>query len=113
LDDLLKGPLGGLLGGAGASAVLGGGLDNLLKQLRESGQSRVADSWVSRNPSEQISEADLAKALGSDTLDALAEQSGLRRDDVLSGLRHYLPQFVDQLTPQGRLPTAREWEQML
>jgi uncharacterized protein YidB (DUF937 family) len=110
--DLLKGPLGGLLAGAGAGSLLGG-LDNLLKQIRDSGQSRAADSWVSRDANQPISEGDLAKALGSDTLDALANQSGLPRDQVLSGLRQHLPRFVDQLTPEGRLPTENEWQRMV
>jgi uncharacterized protein YidB (DUF937 family) len=30
----------------------------------------------------------------------------MNRDDLLEQLSHHLPNFVDQLTPQGRLPTA-------
>jgi uncharacterized protein YidB (DUF937 family) len=112
LGDLL-GPLGGLLGGSGAGSMLGGGLDNLLKQLKDSGQNRVADSWVNHGPNQPIPEGDLAKALGSDTLDALANHSGLPREQVLSGLSQNLPRFIDQLTPEGRLPTDREWERMI
>ena len=46
LGDLLKGPLGGILGGAAAGTVLNGGLNDLLKQLQQSGQSDAVDSWV-------------------------------------------------------------------
>jgi uncharacterized protein YidB (DUF937 family) len=32
----------------------------------------------------------------------------MSRDDLLSGLSKYLPQVVDHLTPDGRLPTDDE-----
>jgi uncharacterized protein YidB (DUF937 family) len=35
------------------------------------------------------------------------------RGDLLSGLSRYLPGFVDQLTPQGRVPTEDEAARMV
>ncbi len=32
----------------------------------------------------------------------------MSRDDLLSGLSQNLPDFVDQLTPDGRLPSEEE-----
>ncbi len=113
LGDLLRGPLGGILGGAAAGTVLNGGLGGLLKQLQQSGQTDVAHSWVGPGANKTISEDDLAGALGGDTLDALADQTGMGRDDLLAGLSRYLPRFVDELTPEGRLPTAEEAERMV
>jgi uncharacterized protein YidB (DUF937 family) len=55
----------------------------------------------------------LASALGSDKINALIAQTGMSRDDLLRGLSEYLPQVVDQLTPQGRLPTEQEAHRML
>src|SRR6266436_1560524 len=99
----LGGGLGDLLRGA-----LGGGLGGLLKQLQESGQGDAARSWVGSGPNKTISQGDLANALGSDALDELSEQTGMNRGDLLSGLSQHLPRFVDQLTPDGRLPTEEE-----
>ena len=113
LGDLLRGGLGGLLGGAAAGTVLNGGLGGLLKQMQESGQGDTARSWVGTGPNKQISQGDLANALGGDTLDELSQQSGMDRGDLLSGLSKYLPGFVDQLTPQGRVPTEDEAERMV
>ena len=109
LGDLLRGTLGGVLGGAAAGTVLNGGLDNLLKQLQQGGQGDVARSWVGTGPNKAISQRDLANALGTDTLDQLSEQTGMDRGDLLSELSQHLPRFVDQLTPDGRLPTEEEW----
>jgi uncharacterized protein YidB (DUF937 family) len=108
LGDLLKGGLGGLLAGGAAGSVISGGLGDLLKQFQQNGQGETANSWVSNGPNKQIAPGDLAKALGGDQLDALASQSGLSRDDLLAGLSRHLPDVVNHLTPDGRLPTESE-----
>ena len=108
LDDILKGGLGGLLAGGAAGSVLSGGLGDLLNQLQKSGQGDAANSWVSKGPNKQIAPGDLANALGADQIEHLSAQSGLSRDELLSGLSQYLPKVVDHLTPDGRLPTENE-----
>jgi len=113
LADMLPGGLGGLLGGAAAGSVLTGGLDNILKQLQSSGQGRVAQSWVGTGPNQDIAPDDLENALGSDTLDALSRQTGMPRNELAEGLSQYLPELVDQLTPNGRLPTPEEARRMV
>jgi uncharacterized protein YidB (DUF937 family) len=113
LGDLLRGTLGGVLGGAAAGTVLNGGLGGLLKQFQENGQGDVAHSWVGTGPNKTISEGDLASALGGDTLNTLSQQTGMGRDDLLEGLRQYLPRFVDQLTPDGRVPNEDEAQRLL
>ena len=113
LADMLPGGLGGLLGGAAAGSVVSGGLGNLIKEMQESGQGKTVQSWVGKGPNDEIAPRDLASALGGDTLDTLSRQTGMGRDDLLEGLRHYLPQLVDQLTPDGRVPTADEAGRMI
>jgi uncharacterized protein YidB (DUF937 family) len=108
LGDVLKGGLGGLLAGGAAGSVISGGLGDLLKQLQQGGQGETANSWVSNGPNKRIAPGDLANALGADQIQSLAAQSGLSRDELLSGLSQYLPQVVDHLTPDGRLPTENE-----
>lgn len=108
LSEMLPGGLGGLLGGAGAGGVLSGGLSNIVKQLQNSGQGRVAQSWVGTGPNQEIAPDELSNALGGDTLEALSRQTGVPRDELLKGLSQHLPELVDQLTPNGRLPTPEE-----
>jgi uncharacterized protein YidB (DUF937 family) len=108
LGDVLKGGLGGLLAGGAAGSVISGGLGELLKQFQQNGQSEAANSWVGPGPNKQISPGDLASALGADQIDTLASQSGLSRDELLTGLSRHLPEVIDGLTPQGRLPTETE-----
>ena len=108
LGDLLKGGLGGLLGGGAAGSVLSGGLNDLIKQFQQSGQGEVANSWVGTGPNKPISPNDLASALGADRINSLAAQSGMSREGLLNGLSQNLPAVIDQLTPEGRLPTEEE-----
>lgn len=108
LSDMLKGGLGGLLAGGAAGSILSGGLGDLMKQLQEGGQSDTANSWVGKGQNKPIAPGDLANALGADQIDAIASQAGLSRDDLLKGLSQYLPDVVDHLTPDGRLPDANE-----
>lgn len=108
LSDLLKGGLGGLVLGGAAGSILSGGLGDLMKQLQDKGHGDVADSWVGKGQNKQIDPNDLANALGADQISTLLEQTGLSRNELMQGLSQYLPGVVDQLTPDGRLPTEHE-----
>jgi uncharacterized protein YidB (DUF937 family) len=117
LGGLLQGGLGSLLaggaGGAAAGSVLSGGLGDLLKQFEQSGQGDKASSWVGNGPNKPISPNDLASALGADQIDDLSERSGMSRSELLSGLSQNLPELIDKLTPNGRVPSAEEAARLL
>jgi len=108
LGDVLKGGLGGLLAGGAAGSVISGGLGDLLKQLQQNGHGDAANSWVGNGPNKQIAPGDLANALGVDQINSLMSQSGLSRDELLAGLSQHLPDVINHLTPDGRLPTGDE-----
>jgi uncharacterized protein YidB (DUF937 family) len=108
LGDVLKGGLGGLLAGGAAGSVISGGLGDLLKQFQQSGHGDTANSWVSPGPNKQIAPGDLANALGADQINSLMSQSGMSRDELLAGLSQHLPDVINHLTPNGRLPTEDE-----
>ena len=108
LSDVLKGGLGGLLAGGAAGSMISGGLGDLLNQFQQKGQGDTANSWVSNGPNKQIAPGDLANALGADQIDSLSSQSGLSRDELLKGLSQYLPDVINHLTPDGRLPNENE-----
>ena len=113
IGDILKSGLGGVLAGGAAGSVLSGGLGDLLKQFQQAGQGDVAKSWVGSGPNKSISSDDLAKALGADQINTLMQHTGLSRQDLLAGLSQHLPEAVDQMTPDGRLPTEQELSRSL
>jgi uncharacterized protein YidB (DUF937 family) len=107
-----SGGLGDILAGGLGGSVLSGGLGNLIKQMQQNGYGRQAQSWVGHGENEAIPPNDLAKALGADDIDMLTQQTGMNRDELLSGLSQHLPNLVDQLTPEGRVPTEEEASEM-
>jgi uncharacterized protein YidB (DUF937 family) len=100
--------LGGLIGGATGGEVLHGGLGDLIDRFKHIGQGETADSWVKTGPNKPVSAEDLERAIGPDVLASLAQQTGLSREELLSRLTRALPEAVDTLTPEGRLPTPEE-----
>jgi uncharacterized protein YidB (DUF937 family) len=113
ISDILKNGLGTVLAGGAAGGILSGGLNDLLKQFQQSGHGDVAKSWVDNAPNKAISSDDLAKALGGDQIETLTAHTGLSRQDLLAGLSQQLPEIVNQLTPDGRLPTEQELSRSL
>jgi len=113
LGGLLQGGLGGLLGGSAAGGVLSGGLSDLLKQFQTNGATDKADSWVSTGPNKPIEPSELERALGEERISWLMQQTGMSRDELLAGLSRELPQAIDKLTPQGRIPTEQEAERLV
>ena len=102
-SDLLRGGGGGALGG-----LLGAGLGGLLQQFDQSGHGEQARSWVDQSDNKPISPSEIEETFGADTINTLVQQLGVPREELLSGLAQVLPQAVDQMTPDGRMPTLDE-----
>jgi uncharacterized protein YidB (DUF937 family) len=83
-----------------------GGLEGLVRRFQERGLGGLADSWVSTGQNLPISPDQITHALGSDQIGSLAERFGLSSGDLSSKLSQMLPQVVDKLTPNGEIPDA-------
>lgn len=109
----ILGSLGGLFSGGQQGGVLSGGLQELLDGFRQSGQGDKAESWVGSGPNKPIAPQEVGQAIGEDRTQWLMQQTGMSRDQLLSGLSAKLPEFVNELTPNGRVPTAQEASQLI
>ncbi|GJD32260.1 hypothetical protein PMNALOAF_3528 [Methylobacterium adhaesivum] len=101
------GGLGNLLSGVGTAGIGGliaSGLSELVDHFTKGGHGETANSWVNHGPNRDIPEADLERAIGSDTLDHLTQQTGLSRAALLSRLSRELPTAIDQYAADGRRP---------
>ncbi|MGN7803139.1 YidB family protein [Ensifer sp. 22521] len=104
LGDLLGG-LGGLFGGAASGGGLGGSLGELLRQFEQKGHGETANSWVRPGENKPVGDRELSEVLGPEVLNDLSARTGLPRAEILSRLSRELPTAVDDLTPNGQLPS--------
>lgn len=106
--------LGGLTGGGGGGLgsalqeILGGsgGLDGLAAKFDQAGLGELVKGWISTGPNPAVSPGQLEQVLGSAQVRDLAARFGLPLDQLLGGLSNVLPQAVDGLTPDGRIPAG-------
>lgn len=96
------------LGGASAGSILSGGLGDLVDRFRQSGRGDKADSWINTGDNAPVDPTDLEDTLGEDTIAELTQKTGLTRAELLERLSRTLPDAVNQMTPEGRLPTETE-----
>jgi len=93
---------------APAGGGLFGGLTDLVSKLQGAGQGPAVNSWIGAGANQPIQPAQLGSALGQQTISALAQKAGISEQDLLAQLAQALPGIVNNLTPNGRLPTATE-----
>ncbi len=102
--DLLGGIIG-MLASSGAGGQ-GGGLSALVQKFQQAGLGDVVASWIGTGANKPISADQLGQVLGADALGGVAQQAGMNGNDLMGQLAQLLPQLVDQLTPDGKLPDA-------
>lgn len=106
---LIQAVIGMLAGGgnqqAGGAAGGLGGLGGLLQQFQQGGLGDVASSWVSTGQNLPITPDQLTNVLGSNVLGQLAGAAGMDQGTAAGQLSQILPQLIDQLTPNGQLPS--------
>jgi uncharacterized protein YidB (DUF937 family) len=108
---LFDGLLGGIVGAGMVSVVNNlveqqGGLQGLINKFQQQGFGDTVNSWVSTGPNKSISPDEVHRALGPDLLQQLSAKSGLSVQELAQKLSTILPQAVDTMTPNGRLPNA-------
>jgi uncharacterized protein YidB (DUF937 family) len=111
LLDQVMGALGGK--GGNVSGLFGqvegllgavGGLDGVMSKLQAAGLDDKLQSWIGTGQNAAISPDEVKKALGPDELAQVAQKAGVSQDEAASGIADALPQLVDKLTPDGKLP---------
>ncbi|MGW7411902.1 YidB family protein [Streptomyces sp. NPDC054863] len=106
--------LGSLLGALGGGGKEGGNpLGGLMEMLQKSGLGDQAQSWIGTGDNQAVSGEQVAQALPDDALAHAAEQAGVTRQEAADTLAQALPQAVDKLTPEGRLPQAASLEDLV
>lgn len=82
----------------------GGGLNGLVSQFASKGLGDVIGSWVGSGNNLPVSGDQIKNVLGTDTVNNLASKLGIDSGALTSQLSNLLPQVVDKLTPDGKVP---------
>ena len=110
------GILDGVIGGLVSAAVLPliqktieehGGVQGIVSQFEKSGFGTMVQSWVGTGANSPVNAEQIQQALGADTLQKLAEKTGLPHDEIAHTLAEALPAAVDKMTPNGAIEPAK------
>jgi uncharacterized protein YidB (DUF937 family) len=124
LDEIVKAGASRLLGGSGQGGlmeqVLGlinnsetGGLTGLAETFKNKGLGDAMSSWIGTGENKPVSGEAIANTLGSDKIQEIASKLGISNAEASSGLAALLPQVIDKLTPDGKVPEGGLLEQGL
>lgn len=110
LGSLLGGLMGGGAGGSGGQGGSGAGnpLGGLMDMITKSGlvNQEQLDSWVGKGDNQPLSPDQVKQAVPDETLDKVATDAGVSREEAADQIARQLPQAVDKLTPEGQVPTG-------
>lgn len=95
-------------GASPEGSLLGGGLGALIEQFKKSGYGDIIRSWIGPGQNQPIAPDQLSTALGDDTVNTLSKQTGMPKSGILGELSTLLPDLVNKVTPEGRVPLEAE-----
>ena len=116
LLDMLVGPMLGSLAGlsdegheelvkeVGVLLEKEGDLEGLLLRFEQGGLGDQVASWVSEGPNLPLTAEQVTAILDHGEVQAIAQKLGLPAQEVSEHLALLLPQLVDKLTPEGKIP---------
>jgi uncharacterized protein YidB (DUF937 family) len=91
----------------------GGGLGNIVGALQSGGLGDAVSSWLGSGDNIAVAPKDVQAALGDGTISRFAEQAGVSGGEASALLAGILPQVVDKLSPDGKLPDKGGLDSML
>jgi uncharacterized protein YidB (DUF937 family) len=81
-----------------------GGVQGIVNEFERNGLGPTVRSWVGTGTNEPVSATDVHRVLGPDLLQQLAAKTGMPVQELTEKLSQVLPQAVDRLTPDGKIP---------
>ncbi len=82
-----------------------GGINGFIEKFWRNGLGDAVESWISTGANKPISNTEVQNTLGTDAINAIAAEADVDRITTTSLLGFMIPRVVDELTPDGELPT--------
>ncbi len=117
LDELTGGLAGKLFSGGDKNklfeSIMGlinnpqtGGLSGLAQIFKDKGLGDTMSSWISTGKNLPVSADQIKQALGADQIQQISENVGVSQEEASKGLAGLLPEIIDRLTPDGKVPES-------
>jgi uncharacterized protein YidB (DUF937 family) len=81
-------------------------LNSLKQKFEASGLGDKVQSWISTGPNTPATAEDIKKTIDPDKLQAFADKQGVDVDTAAQRVADVLPDAVDKLTPEGKVPVS-------
>jgi uncharacterized protein YidB (DUF937 family) len=85
-----------------------GGLQGVLRRMQQSGYGPQIQSWIGTGQNLPIPPDVLSQIFGHGSLQEIAQQLGVSRQEAAGTLAQALPEVVDTMTPQGHIPADND-----
>jgi len=79
-------------------------LSGLIQKFTSNGLGDIVNSWTGTGENLPISSDQISKVFGPDTIKNIAEKTWLDTNAVTGQLTTILPQVINNLTPDGKIP---------
>lgn len=117
LDELAGGLAGKLFSGGDKNklfeSIMGlinnpqtGGLSGLAQTFKDKGLGDTMSSWISTGKNLPVSPDQIRHVLGADKIQQISKNVGVSQEEASKGLASSLPEIIDKLTPDGKVPES-------
>lgn len=118
LFDELAGGLAGKLSSGGDKnklfeSIMGlinnpqtGGLSGLAQIFKDKGLGDIMSSWISTGNNLPVLPDQIKHVLGADQIQQISKNVGVSQEETSKGLASLLPEIIDKLTPDGKVPES-------
>lgn len=90
-----------------------GALDKIFGAFQNAGLGTVLQSWIGTGQNLPISGVQVRTVLGEGTLAELGKRAGINESETANALSGLLPQVIDKLTPDGKVPSQPDFGGLL
>ena len=81
-----------------------GGLSGLAQMFKDKGLGDAISSWISTGKNLPVSADQIKQVLPADQIQEISKKAGVSQEEASKGLAGLLPDIIDKLTPDGKVP---------
>ena len=89
-----------------------GGIEGIRSRAQRQGLGDIVSSWIGTGRNRSITSDQVADILGRERVETLSQRAGISASQGANVLSQFLPELLDKLTPEGRVPDKSQMSTM-